>query len=65
MKELLKRFIDKECIITSFGGNQYLGIIKEVTDGAILIEKNEKAELLNLDFVTCIKENTKKKKHRV
>ena len=33
MKELAKRFIDKECVISSFDGNhQYEGIIKEVTD---------------------------------
>ena len=43
MKELAKRFIDKECIISSFDGNhQYEGIIKEVTDGAILVEKDGK-----------------------
>ena len=41
MKELAKRFIDKECVISSFDGNhQYEGIIKEVTDGAILVEKD-------------------------
>ena len=43
MKELAKRFIDKECVISSFDGNhQYEGVIKEVTDGAILVEKNGK-----------------------
>ena len=52
MKELAKKFIDKECIISSFDGNhQYDGIIKEVTEGAILIEKDGKLEAINLDFV--------------
>ena len=38
MKALAKRFIGKECIIASFDGNhQYEGVIKEVTDGAILV----------------------------
>jgi hypothetical protein len=62
VKELAKRFIDKECIITSFDGNhQYEGVIKEVTDGAILVEKDEKIEALNLDFVIRIREYPRKK----
>jgi len=62
MKELAKRFIGKECIIASFDGNhQYEGMIKEVTDGAILVEKDGKVEALNLDFVMRIREYPKKK----
>ena len=62
MKELAKRFIDKECLISSFDGNhQYEGIIKEVTYGAILIEKDGKNEAVNLDFVIRIREYPKNK----
>ena len=57
MKELAKRFIDKECIICSFDSNhQYDGVIKEVTDSAILVEKGGKLEAINLDFVIRIRE---------
>lgn len=57
MKELAKRFIDKECIICSFdSSHQYEGVIKEVTDGAILVEKGGKLEAINLDFVIRIRE---------
>ena len=63
MKELAKRFIDKECVISSFDGNhQYEGIIKEVTDGALLVEKNGSVEALNLDFVIRIREYPRNKK---
>ena len=63
MKELAKKFIDKECIIASFDGNhQYDGIIKEVTEGAILIEKDGKIESINLDFVIRIREYPRNKK---
>ncbi len=63
MKELAVRFIDKECLVSSFdGGRQYEGIIKEVTDGAILIEKDGKIEAINLDFVMRIREYPKNKK---
>ena len=62
MKELAKRFIDKECLIYSFdGGHQYEGVIKEVTDGAILLEKDGKVEAINLDFVIRIREYPKNK----
>ncbi len=60
MFELAKRFIEKECIIYAFDGNQYTGTIKEVNDGAILIEKKGNAEAINLNFVVRIKEIRKK-----
>ena len=57
MKELATRFIDKECVIYAFdSSNHYTGIIKEVNDGAILIEKDGKLEAINLDFVIRIRE---------
>ena len=63
MKELAKKFIDKEYIIASFDGNhQYDGIIKEVSEGAILIEKDGKIEAINLDFVIRIREYPRNKK---
>ena len=63
MKELAERFIGKECLIYSFDSNhQYEGIIKEVTDGAILVENDGKLEAINLDFVIRIREYPKNKK---
>ena len=63
MKELAKKFIDKECLIYAFDSNhQFEGIIKEVTDGAILIEKTGTTEAINLDFVIRIREFPKNKK---
>jgi len=62
MKELAKRFIDKECLIYSFNSNQFEGVIKEVTEGAILVEKGGTVEAINLDFVIRIREFPKNKK---
>ena len=66
MIELAKRFIGKECLISAFDSNhQFDGIIKEVTEGAILIEKAGTLEAINLDFVIRIREyprNAKGKK---
>ena len=62
MKELAERFIDKECVIYSFdGSHQYEGIIREVIDGAILVEKEGKLEAINLDFVIRIREYPRNK----
>ena len=63
MVELAKRFIGKECLVYSFdGSHQFDGVIKEVSDGAILIEKNGTLEAVNLDFVIRIREYPKNKK---
>ncbi len=62
MKELAKKFIDKECLIYSFKSNQFEGVIKEVTEGAILVEKGGTVEAINLDFVIRIREFPKNKK---
>ena len=62
MKELAKRFIDKECVISAFDSNhQFEGVIKEVSDCAILVEKNGTVEAINLDFVIRIREYPKNK----
>lgn len=62
MKELAKRFVDKECLITAFDSNhQFEGVIKEVSDSAILVEKNGMIEAINLDFVIRIREYPKNK----
>jgi len=63
MKELAKRYINKECLISSFDSNhQFEGVIKEVSDSAILVEKNGTVEAINLDFVIRIREYPKNKK---
>jgi len=61
MIELAKKFIGKECLIYSFDGHQFEGIIKEVSGGAVLVEKNGADEAINLDFVIRIREYPKNK----
>ena len=60
MLELAKRFIEKECIIYTFN-NQLVGTIKEIEGNALMIEKNEVLEAVNLDFVVRMREYPKKK----
>lgn len=62
MTELAKRFIGKECIISAFDSNHaFTGIVKEVSDNAVLIEKNGALEAININFVIRIREYPKNK----
>jgi len=63
MIELAKRFIGKECLLYQFdGSHQYEGIIKEVCDSAVLIEKDGMTEAINLNFIIRIREYPKDKR---
>lgn len=62
MKILAEKFIGKECLISSFdSGHQFDGVIREISDNAILIEKNGTVEAINLDFVIRIREYPRSK----
>ena len=61
MVELAKRFIDKECLIYTFNGSQVECTVKEVSDGALLVESGGTLEAINVDFVMRIREFPKKK----
>ena len=61
MKELAERFIEKECMIYTYNG-QLDAVIKEVTDGGLLIKRLDNTEeVVNLDFVIRIREYPRKK----
>ena len=61
MVELAKKFIGKECIIYTFNSQLEGVVIKEVSDGAVLLEKKGTVEAVNLDFVIRIREYPKNK----
>lgn len=61
MLELAKSFIGKECIIYTFNNNQITGVIREVSNGGMLVEKNDVCEAINLDFVVRIREYPRNK----
>ncbi len=55
MYELAQNFIGKECIIYTFN-SQIIGIIKQVNEGGILLEKSGSQEAVNFDFIVRIRE---------
>ncbi len=60
MIEAVKKFIDIECIVYLFNGQNVRGIIQEVTDHSLMIKTKTGYELINLDFVIRIQEKRKK-----
>lgn len=60
MSELLKNYIDKDCIIYTIN-TQLTGIIKEVSDSWISVEIHENVEIINIDYITRIREYPKNK----
>ena len=67
MKDLAKQFIGKECLIYTIASNDSAvpGVIKEVGEGGMIVErKSGELEVINLDFVTRIREYPRKKNGR-
>lgn len=60
MYELAQSFVGKECIIYTFN-SQITGILKQVNEGGILIEKSGTMEAVNFDFIVRIREYPKNK----
>ena len=64
MKELAKQFIGKDCIVYTVTStdSSIEGVIKEIADGGMVIEKKSgEKEIVNLDFVTRIREYPRNK----
>lgn len=61
MIELIKKFIDKDCIISTVNST-HTGTIKEVTDTGVLIETQYSKEIVNAEFIISVKEYPLNKK---
>ena len=64
MKELAKQFINEECIIYTIASNDgsIQGVIREIDDGGMMIERESgEREIINLDFITRIRQYPRKK----
>ena len=64
MKELAKQLVGEECIIYTIASSDasIQGVIKEIGDGGMVIErKSGEKEIINLDFVTRIRQYPRNK----
>lgn|SRR5574344_1188827 len=61
MEEMAKLFIGKDCLIYLMD-SQVNGKITEVTNGAVVIDSEDKMQVINLDFVVRIRQYPTNKK---
>lgn len=64
MKKLAEQFIGNECIIYTITSNDgsIVGTIREIEDGGMIVENaSGNKEIVNLDFVTRIREYPRNK----
>ena len=66
MKELAQKFIGKECLVYTVASDSTSvnGTIKEITDTGLLIENDGYLQVVNLEYVTRIREWPRKKNGR-
>ena len=56
MQELAKRFIGKDVLINTVASGTIDGILKEVVDNAVVIDRNGAESVVNLDYVIRLRE---------
>ena len=56
MQELAKRFIGRDVLLYLISESNIDGILKEVIDNAVVIEKDGKENVVNLDYVVRMRE---------
>ncbi len=59
MTALAQGFIGKECIVYTLE-HQVIGVIREVSEGGILVESKDSKQAVNIDFILRIREYPKK-----
>ncbi|MBR5618646.1 MAG: hypothetical protein IKW76_02820 [Clostridia bacterium] len=61
MQKLAERFVGKDVLLNTVGSGSYDGILKEVVDNAVVLEKDGKETVVNLDYVIRLREYPKNK----
>ena len=60
MNELIQRFIGKQCQVYSENGNTVQGVVETVEGNWISVQTKTGEELVNLDYISRIKEKKTK-----
>ena len=56
MQKLAVRFIGKDVMLNTVVSGTYDGVMKEVVDNAVVLEKDGKETIVNLDYVIRLRE---------
>ena len=62
MQTLAQRFIGKDVLLSTVGSGSCDGVVREVVDNAVVLEKNGQQTVVNLDYVIRMREYPKNKK---
>lgn len=60
MVDLVKKLIGKECLIYTMN-SQLKGVIREVTNGGMVVDDGKNTEIVNLDYIIRVRESKKSK----
>ena len=61
MNELIRRFVGKQCLVYSENGNAVQGVVETVEGNWVSVQTKQGTELVNLDYISRIKEKPAKK----
>ena len=61
MQKLAERFLGKDVLLNTVASGAYDGVLKEVVDNAVVLEKGGKETVVNLDYVIRLQEYPKNK----
>ena len=56
MYTIAQRYIGKDVLLTTVASGNYDGVVKEVVDNAVVLEKNGEQIVVNLDYVIRMRE---------
>lgn len=56
MQKLAERFIGKDVLLNTVASGAYDGVMKEIVDNAVVLEKDGKETIVNLDYVIRLRE---------
>ena len=62
MHKLAERFIGKDVLLNTVASGTYDGVLKEVVDNAVVLEKDCTQTVVNLDYVIRLREYPRNKK---
>ena len=58
--EVIKNFIGKDCIITTFQ-TQITGVLESIEENWVILRVGERVEIVNIDYISRIREHPLKK----
>ena len=61
MQTIAQRYIGKDVLLNTVASGSYDGVIKEVVENAVVLEKDGKETVVNLDYVIRLREYPRKK----